>query len=300
MRSVLAGFIILFIIAIGSGTYIRNRAWATEISLWKDAMLKAPKNARPLTNLAWQMAYGPNAKASQYDEALKLYEKALLLKKSRTHLKPIIMGNMAGIYHKKGEHQRAIELLEKALAVSPDHAKGRYDLIQILITRGRWNTASGHVDYLLSKHVYHEGYLNLKGLILLHQKRYDEAIEYFQKSLSIAPQFKTTLIGLGVAFSLNGNYDKAETILRRAHVIHPMNMIALWGLIENSIRANEMSRAMDYTDKLINTYNITAVKHQLKNLSNDNFLPPLSPGLISQVIASLLVEKSKEFSEIQN
>ena len=300
LRAGLAGFLVLSIIAIGSGTYIRNRAWATEISLWKDAMLKAPKSARPLTNLAWQMAYVSDANESQYDEALKLYEKALLLQKSRTRFNPIIMDNMAGIYFRKGEYQKAIELLEKALAVSPDYSKGRYDLIQILIKLGRWNSASEHADYLLKKHADHEGYLNQKGLILLHQKRYDEAIEYFQKSLSIAPQFKTTLIGLGFAFSLNGNYHKAEIALWKAHQLPPENMTALFELIENSLRAGDTPRAMDYTDKLINTYNITAVKHQLKNLSNDNFLPPLSPELISQVIASLLTEKSKEFSEIQN
>ncbi len=300
LSAVLAGFFALLIIAIGSGTYIRNRAWATEISLWKDAMIKAPKNARPLTNLAWQMAYVPDANENQYDEALKLYEKALLLQKSRTRFNPIIMGNMAGIYFRKGEYQKAIELLEKALAVSPDYAKGRYDLIQILITRGRWNSASEHADYLLTKHADHEGYLNQKGLILLHQKRYDEAIEHFQKSLSIVPQFKTTLMGLGVALSLNGNYGKAEIVLRRAHQTPPKSMTALFGLIENSLRAGDTPRAMDYTDKLISTYNITAIKHQLKNLSNDHFVPPLSPELISQVIASRLAEKPKEFSEIPN
>ena len=300
MRSVLAGFIILFIIAIGSGAYIRNRAWATEISLWKDAMLKAPKSARPLTNLAWQMSNGPNVSASQYDEALKLYENALSLQKSRTGFNPIIMDYMADIYFRKGEHQKAIQLLEKALAISPDYAKGRYDLTQILIKLGRWNSASEHADYLLSKHADHEGYLNQKGLILLHQKRYNEAIEYFQKSLSIAPRFKTTLMGLGVALSLNGNYGKAQIVLHRAHQTPPKSMIALLGLIENSLKAGDIPQAMDYADKLISTYNITAVKHQLRNLSNDHFVPPLSPELISQVITSLLAEKSKEFSEIQN
>ena len=260
-------------------------------------MVKAPKSARPLTNLAWQMAYVPDADESRYDEALKLYEEALVLQKSRTRLNPIIMDNMAGIYSRKGEYQKAIELLEKALAVAPDYAKGRYDLIQILIKLGRWNSASEHSDDLLSKHAGHEGYLNQKGLILLRQKRYDEAIEYFRKSLAIAPRFKTTLIGLGVAFCLNGNYSKAEIVLRRARQLPPENMIALLGLIENSLRDGDIPRAMEYTDKLLNTYNITAIKHQLKNLSNGNLLPPLSPGLISQGIARLLTEESKEFSE---
>jgi tetratricopeptide (TPR) repeat protein len=185
IRTVLVGFLVLLIITIGSGTYIRNKVWATEISLWHDAMLKAPQNARPLTNLAWQMAYGPAAGPSRYDAALKYYQKALLLQKSRAYMNPIIMDNMSGIYFRKGETQKAIDLLEEALAVSPDYLKGRYDLVQILMTTGRWDAASAHVDYLLLKNRDHEEYLNLKGLILLHQKRFEEAVENDKKITEI-------------------------------------------------------------------------------------------------------------------
>ena len=176
MCAALAGFLMLFMVGLGSGTYIRNQVWATELSLWRDAMIKAPQSARPLTNIAWQLAYGPEARPSQYDAALELYQKAYLLQKPRSFSEPIIMNNMAGIYFKKGEFQKSIELLEKALAISPAYTRGRYDLVKILIADGRWQTASEHVDYLLSKHETHDRYLNLKGLILLHQKQIDRTI----------------------------------------------------------------------------------------------------------------------------
>ena len=102
IRAVLVGVAVLLIIAMGSGTYIRNRAWATEIRLWQDAMVKAPRSARPFTNVAWQLAHGPNADPGQYDKALKLYEKALALHKARRSANAIIMENMAGIYFKRG------------------------------------------------------------------------------------------------------------------------------------------------------------------------------------------------------
>ena len=65
LAGVLTGLLVLLIVCLGVGTYVRNLVWATEISLWRDAMKKAPQSARPLTNLAWQMAYGPVAKPGQ-------------------------------------------------------------------------------------------------------------------------------------------------------------------------------------------------------------------------------------------
>ena len=52
LTGVLTGLLVLLIVCLGVGTYVRNLAWATEISLWRDAMKKAPQSARPLTNLA--------------------------------------------------------------------------------------------------------------------------------------------------------------------------------------------------------------------------------------------------------
>jgi len=297
IRHALAGFIVLLIIVIGSGTYIRNRAWATEVSLWQDAMLKAPKSARPLTNLAWQIAYGPQANPGRYDAALGLYEKALLLYKSRSTINPVIMDNMAGIYFRKGETQKAIDLLKEALTVSPDYIKGRYDLVQILMAAGRWDAASTHIDYLLLKREDHQEYLNLKGLILLRQKRFAEAIEYFRKSLFIEPQFKTTWIGLGVACSLNGDYGRAEMALQQALKFSPEDMLALFGLIGNSIRAGNIPRATEYTDDLLNYYNSIDVENELKGLADNLFLSPLAPELIARLIEDRLAENS---SEIQN
>jgi tetratricopeptide (TPR) repeat protein len=300
IQAVLACIAAILIIALGAGTYIRNRAWASEISLWQDAMVKAPQSARPLTNLAWQMAYGPGSGPGQFDEALKLYEKALSLRKSRSSINPVILENMAGIYFRKGETPKAVELLERALALWPDYARGRYELAQYLITIGRWDDASIHADYLLTQNGAHEGYLNLKGLILLHQKRYDEAILNFRKSMSIAPLFKETWLRLGAAYSLNGDYRTAERFLGRAHQIPPLDMMALFRLIENSLNAGDTQRAGVYADALLSTFDMTVIRNQLNSLSNNYLIPPISPDLISQLIESRLKLKSEEVAEFQN
>jgi Flp pilus assembly protein TadD len=207
---------------------------------------------------------------------------------------------MAGIYFRKGEYPKAIELLEKALVLSPDYAKARYDLSRILITVGKWNAAAAHVDYLLLKKDDHEDYLNLKGLILLRQKRFAEAIEYFRKSLSVAPGFNTPLIGLGVAYSLSGDYGRAETALNQAYHVPPNSMTALFGLIDNSLRAGDIDRATKYADSLLDHYSAAIIRDELNRLANNNLLPPMLPEQISRVIEKRLAQHSKKFPEISN
>ncbi|MCD4663631.1 MAG: tetratricopeptide repeat protein [Bacteroidales bacterium] len=300
MYIIIVSFVTLLLIGLGIGTYTRNMAWATEKSLWEDAMHKAPRSARPLTNLAWEMSYGKDAKAENYDLALKLYKKSLSLKKSRELSNPVILNNMAGIYLRKGESQKAIELMEKALDLNPDYSRGRYDLVQILITSGRWDEASKHADTLVSKAEHHEGYLNIKGFILIKQKRPDEAIEYLQKSLKIAPNFKTTLMYMGTALSLSGEYSKAEWFLRRAKNIPPESIMPFFCLIESSVKAGNMPNASRYTEKLLDSFNIIAVKDQLKRLSHDNLMLPVSRKLLAEMVSKELVKRSKEISELTN
>jgi tetratricopeptide (TPR) repeat protein len=300
LTSVLTGLLVLLMVCLGVGTYVRNIAWATEVSLWRDAMKKAPQSARPLTNLAWQMAYGPDARPSQYSEALKLYEKAraLSLHKSRSFAEPIIMNNMAGIYFKQGEYQRAIDLLESALRISPDYNRGRYDLTRILIVTGNWHAAEDHIENLLSKDDAHGKYLTLKGLVLLHQKKYDTAIQYFRGSLKSSPFSKESLMNLGIAYSLKGNHSSAESYLIRAHQVHPKNMIPLLGLIENRVRAADYKTAQKYAGVLFSTYSREEIINQLQSLSKDHLSLFLSAEAISPVLENQWSDNSKELSKI--
>ena len=293
LTGVLTGLLILLIFCLGAGTYVRNKAWATEVSLWRDAMKKAPQSARPLTNLGWQMAYGPDAKPSQYNEALKLYKKALTLQKPRSFSEPIIMNNMAGIYFKKGDHKKAIDLLEDALIISPDYDRGRFDLAKILVVTGRWETAEKHIEYLLSKDDVHANYLNLKGLLLLHHQKYDMAIHYFRESLNSNLFLKESLMNLGIAYSLKGNYQGAEVYLIRAHRVPPKNMIPLMGLIEHRLRAADYEGAQKYADLLIRAYDSAAIQRQLRGLSKDLLSLFLSAESISPVIENLWAHNSK-------
>ena len=98
----LVSFFILLFIGLGSGTYIRNMAWATERSLWEDATEKSPGMSRPVHNLA--LTY---ERLGQPNTALKLNAKALTLTMHRRSHKALPYNNMASIYYNRRNYMKA-------------------------------------------------------------------------------------------------------------------------------------------------------------------------------------------------
>ena len=87
---------IVILIGVSIGTYTRNLTWATEKTLWEDAMGKAPKSARPVHNLAW----GHYEPAKEYEKAYKLYEISLDLEWPNKNHRAHAFYGMAGISFK--------------------------------------------------------------------------------------------------------------------------------------------------------------------------------------------------------
>lgn len=68
-RRVFACIAVASIVGLGAGTMVRNRAWATEESLWKDTIDKSPGNGRALFSYGLsQMVKGNYAVAKSYYE----------------------------------------------------------------------------------------------------------------------------------------------------------------------------------------------------------------------------------------
>ena len=69
----LAGFITLLVVGLGTGTYIRNQVWSSGQLLWEDAAGKAPESSRPLHNLAWDYY----ERIGDYTSALEIYRRRI-------------------------------------------------------------------------------------------------------------------------------------------------------------------------------------------------------------------------------
>ena len=294
MRFVMAAFVVLLVAGYGMGTAIRNRVWASEQTLWEDAAIKAPKSARPLTNLAWDMAYGDNAHPENYDNALILYNKSLNLYHVRTGMQAFTLNNMAGLYYKKQAYGKTIELLEESLHQNPSGLKARFDLASVYMTLGKWNDAEKTMQALVNHPKVHEGYLNQQALILLHQNRAPEAVTILNQALEMAPGFWRTLIYLGVAFNQLGYHEKAEMFLKRGLMTSQDNPLALFCLIDNAIKADSPSNTRGYIAQLSQSFPLEKIRTFMKRAEHDNHLPPMSHTAISAAVHDHMLETGEE------
>ena len=107
----------------------------------------------------------------QYDKALDYYTKAVVINPSDK----ITMLKIANIYKLKGSNAKAISFYDKILSLD--------------------STST-------------DAYFN-KGLVLANQKKYDEAIECFEKVTEIAPEYPYAYYSLAMSYELKDNPQKA-------------------------------------------------------------------------------------------
>ena len=285
-KSIFVGLVVLLIGCLGWSTHTRNSVWATEQSLWEDAMLKAPGNARPLLALAWDIAYGDNQKPDQYDKALALYARALPLKINLNLPPAYIYNNMAGIYAKKQDYDQAVKYYEKALTIEPGHTRARFNLVNILIHMGQIKEAEEHIDLLLATHKNSGAYLNMKGLLLLKQKNAAEALSFLKKAWRAYPNNRRIRFNLAMALSLTENYHDAEKLLRKTDYRPAQNLTTLFCLIENSVRAGDDVGSQAYAAELQSAYKPEFIRQSLNRHLEDNLQVPLQKELITTALES--------------
>jgi len=287
-KPVFVGLTAVLIVCLGWSTHTRNAVWATETSLWEDAIIKAPGNARPLLTLAWDIAYGDNQRPDEYDKALALYAKALPLKRPLNLPPAFIYNNIAGIYAKKQDYDQAVKYYQRALTIEPGNTRARFNLVNVLIYTGKINEASEHVDVLLAAHKNSGMYLNTKGLLLLKQKNAVEALSYLKKAWRAYPNNRPIRFNLAMALSLTENYQDAQKLLKQTDYRPAPNITTLFCLIENSVRAGDAAASEAYAEELLSTYKPEIIRQSLNRHLEGYLQVPLQKELITTVLESRL------------
>ncbi len=295
MRMILAGFILLLVIGLGLGVRIRNQAWATEQTLWEDAMRKAPRAGRPCHNLA----NGWFEKIGRLDVAIALYKKAISLGVHERAASPMLLFNLGGLYYALGDYRRAEEWYGRALEAVPNHPLVRERLAMTLLKGGDPGLALEQAEVLVKRHPGRAEYLNLKGLILFKQFRREEALACFRRSIGRRPTFAPGLANAGAALAVTGAAPRARWILDIAHRLDPGEISTRLWRIEAGLRAGDKRRARVEIDRLFTSYSVNRLGSILAQFSgsgvSEAILSAPSPNmLIFHEISFRLRQKSEE------
>lgn len=134
-------------------------------------------------------------------------------------------------YARLGDLPRAIQELDKVLAVDPHNVQARYLLALIYSTQKDFDKAAGEYEAILQSFSKAEpenieiyGYL---GQLYYSQRQYDKAIKQFEIILSLDPQNTDVLFLLGTLYLETNERTKAIDLLRRAVKLNPEHDVCL-------------------------------------------------------------------------
>ena len=282
----IAGVIFSFV----TGTVVRNRAWATEKTLWEDCIIKATGMGRSYHNLA---SYHYQ-KIGDMNQAMKIYKISLTKKYQNSKTgHALTFNNMATIFYEKGDYKSAIKFCKKALEIKPDYLNALKNVTLLYVRTGRFLEALENADRLLLEDKKSSDFLQTKGFVLLTAGRFNEAISNFKRALDIDPNNKKANLYMGVALSLKGEYRKAGTFLKQAYSLSPKDIFVHFARIENSVKSGDKNDIDHFLEKLFGSFEEATIIDSLKRLDKNNIIAPLS----QKILADEIVRKTPSFAD---
>jgi Flp pilus assembly protein TadD len=157
---------------------LRNRDYATTVSIWRNALEARPGNPRAHGNLGKALQ-----KAGMPDDAMAHYRRALELRPDY----PEALNNMAGLLLARGKRLEAIELFRQAVEVKPNYANAHYNLARAHQYGKQLDEAEVHYREALRWKPDHVKAHNNLGTVLGSTGRMEEAIEHFREAVRLDP-----------------------------------------------------------------------------------------------------------------
>jgi tetratricopeptide (TPR) repeat protein len=177
--------------------------------------------------------------ARRYDEAITLLES---LRAERPEDLPVL-NNLSVAYLRAGRIDEALAVLEVAEGVSPDYFPTQLNLSGAYERMGDAERALHHVDRAIEINPTLGSAHQRRGIILLREKRYEEALEALETALQYEAGNTMLLLYAGVAAGELERWPSAIGYLERACAEDPRNLQAHLALIYAHVETGELDEA---------------------------------------------------------
>jgi tetratricopeptide (TPR) repeat protein len=167
----------------------------------------------------------------------------------------------------------------------------------VSVKEDNWDRGLDYLDKIVPENRENTDVINLKGIILFNQGRYEEALSLFRKNIIINSDDIKSRVNIGAAFCLTGEYDKAGLFLTDAHNRNQLDIMTLLWLIETGLRTNDDKSVYRYSQKLCSVIKtkellILAEKLSGKKYSEDGILTPVRQEFIAEKIYEIVKTKA--------
>jgi tetratricopeptide (TPR) repeat protein/peroxiredoxin len=164
----------------------------------------------------------------RFVEATRYFQEALRL--SPDHF--IALENLGNAYRQLKNWDEARRVLERAVSLNPENAEANYSLGMVF---AQLNDTQRAYDYLQKALKLRPGYpeaLNNLGVLYLRIRRRDDAVASFEECIRVAPSFDQSYLNLAKVYSVEGEPEKARTVLLELLKQHPDHKQAQQALAE--------------------------------------------------------------------
>jgi protein O-mannosyl-transferase len=217
---------LLIVVALGMATIARNALWRDPITLWEDALAKAPSKPRIFRNLI--SAYeerGDRAGAARIAAQETLVFERLRRSRPRD---PEVMTALADAYARRGRLSEAVELLLQAISIAPEDAMARTAYGALLLQLGRSSEAVVQLEMAealgrtrkdwIGRDLMRSILTNL-GWAYASVGRESDAVRVLREAAESGDV--VALNNLGSIRGRLGQWDEARRVLERAHERDP-------------------------------------------------------------------------------
>ena len=211
--------IIIFLLTITACFQVKY--WKDTLALFSHAVNVTKNNAFAHSNVAGELLV-----QNRIDEATVHLEKALLLDPDDYNT----LVRAARGYNVRGEHERAVNALQRAIKLHPEHVRAYDDLYFLLLQKGESKGAlqvyAKAVEVVKDNPDIYYHY----GTALARQGYYDDSLIHYRKALHLRPEHVDIIINVGIVLMISGKNDDAIYYFKKALEINPQNATAYYQL----------------------------------------------------------------------
>jgi hypothetical protein len=170
------------VFAQGAVTWHRHGVYGSPEALWRESLARNPMNRRALTNLGTYYS-----RVERWDDAVGVFEKIL----SHNPGDGPAYAKLAYIYAQPGypkrDDRKALEYLDRGLALNPDNFLGLFNKAIVLIRMERFAEAEESLRRAVVLSPNYVAARFMLGEVALRMGRTDEAVAHFREVLRLNP-----------------------------------------------------------------------------------------------------------------
>jgi len=150
-------------------------------------------------------------------EAIANFKQALQLHPNHW----IALENLGNAYRQQKRWPEARQILERAVAARPKDPEANYSLAMVYAQMDDTARTDEYLSRALRLRPAYPEALNNQGILYLRTRRRDDAVKSFEECIRVAPRFDQAYLNLARVFAIEGDKEKARTLLRQLLEQHP-------------------------------------------------------------------------------